>query len=73
MFTTWLSKVYEDNYPDEMGIYCLSHLFTIMFTSDYCWSTLENTITNTDQEVGDESDVKLVYLGTCKYGEIKEI
>ena len=59
-----------------MAIYCLSCLFkrhTIIFTSDYCWSTMENTITKTDQEVSEEIDVKLVYLGTCKYGEIKEI
>ena len=41
-----------------MAIYCFSCLFkrhTIIFTSDYCWSAMENTITKTDQEVSEES------------------
>ena len=68
LFMNWFGKVYDDNYyPDEMSIYCRSHLFnqhTIIFTSGYCWATLDITIMQTEQEISGQCDIKLVYLGT---------
>ena len=77
-FAEWLQRITlkDDFVPDKLTIYCLSHFLTIhtlVYTSNFCWSTLMNQFKLNEDELYEKSDVKLVYTGHNMYVELKKI
>ena len=77
-FTEWLQKITlnEAFIPDDLTIYCLSrflNIHTIVYTKDFCWSTLMKQFKMSEDELYAKSDVKLVYVGRDMYVELKHI
>ena len=67
-FTEWLQRITlnDEFVPDELMIYCLSrflNVHTLVYTSNFSWSTLINQFKYDDNELYKKSDVKLVYVG----------
>ena len=66
----------DDFVPDELTIYCLScflNIHTLVYTSNFCWSTLMNQFKFDKDELYEKSDIKLVYVGHNTYAELKHI
>ena len=66
-FTKWLQGITlkDDFVPDELTIYCLFHflnIHTLVYTSNFCWSTLMNQFKYDEEELYEKSDIKLVYV-----------
>ena len=77
-FAEWLQRITlkDDFVPDELTIYCLSHflnIHTLVYTSNFCWSTLMNQFKFDKDELYEKSDIKLVYVGHNMYAELKHI
>ena len=77
-FTEWLQHITmnEDYVPDELTIYCLSrflNLHTLVYTTNFCWSTLMNQFKYDDEELYDKSDIRLIYCGHSMFAELKHI
>ena len=56
----------EEFIPDELTIYCLPRfldIHTLVYTSNFCWSTLINRFKYDDDELYKKSDIRLVYVG----------
>ena len=67
----------KDSTPaDEIALYCISHLYNChikVYTSSYCWSTLQNQFTMMPAEISELSDVHLLYIRPGHFAEIKRI
>ena len=77
-FTEWLQSITlnDDFVPDELTIYCLSrflNVHTLVYTSNFCWSTLINQFKYDDDELYNKSDIRLVYVGHRMFAELKHI
>ena len=77
-FTEWLQRITlnEDFIPDELTIYCLCrflHVHTLVYTSNFCWSTLINQFKYNDDELYNKTDIRLVYVGHHMFAELKHI
>ena len=77
-FTEWLQRITlnEDFIPDELTIYCLSrflNVHTLVYTSNFCWSTLINQFKYNDDKLYNKSDIRLVYVGHHMFAELKHI
>ena len=77
-FAEWLQKVTlnENFVPDDLTIYCLSrflNVHTLVYTKDFCWSTLLKQFKMDEDELYSKSDIKLVYVGHDMYVELKHI
>ena len=77
-FTEWLQKITLNELfiPDDLTIYCLSrflNVHTLVYTKDFCWSTLLNQFKMSEEELHEKSDIKLVYVGCNMYVELKHI
>ena len=77
-FTEWLQKITlsEAFIPDDLTIYCLSrflNIHTVVYTKDFCWSTLLQQFKMSEEELYAKSDIKLIYVGRDMYVELKHI
>ena len=77
-FTEWLQRITlnKDFIPDELTIYCLCqflNVHTLVYTSNFCWSTLINQFKYDDDELYNKSDIRLVYVGHHMFAELKHI
>ena len=77
-FAEWVQKVTlnENFVPDDLTIYCLSrflNVHTLVYTKDFCWSTLLKQFRMDEDELYSKSDIKLVYVGHDMYVELKHI
>ena len=77
-FTEWLQHITlnEEFLPDELMIYCLSRFLninTLVYTLNFCWSTLINQFKYDDDELYKKSDIRLVYVGHHMFAELKHI
>ena len=77
-FPEWLQRITlnEKFVPDELTIYCLSrflNIHTLVYTSNFCWSTLINQFKYDDDELYNKSDIRLVYVGHHMFAELKHI
>ena len=77
-FTEWLQHITlnEEFIPDELMIYCLSrflNVHTLVYTSNFCFSTLKNQFKYNDNELYRKSDIRLVYVGHHMFAELKHI
>ena len=77
-FTRWLQCITlnEEFIPDKLTIYCLSwflNVHTLVYTSNFCWSTLINQFKYDDNELYKKSDIRLVYVGHHRFAKLKHI
>ena len=77
-FAEWLQKITMNELfiPDDLTIYCLSrflNVHTLVYTKDFCWSTLLNQFKMSEKELHEKSDIKLVYVGCNMYVELKHV
>ena len=77
-FTKWLQRITlnDDFIPDELTIYCLSqflNIHTLVYISDFCWSTLLNQFKYDDEELYIRSDIRLIYVGHHMFAELQHI
>ena len=66
----------ETKPADELALYCLSKVYNRhvkVYTSSYCWTTLRDQFTLSQEEIGNLCDVHLLYMGPGKFAEIKSI
>ena len=76
--TEWLQKLTmnDDFVPDELTLYCLAHFtghHALVYTNDFCWSTLLNQFRLSEDALYERSKVKLVYVGHHMFNELKDI
>ena len=76
--TAWLQKITmnDDFVPDELTLYCLARFtghHTLVYTNDFCWSTLLNQFRLSEDALYERSKVKLVYVGHHMFIELKHI
>ena len=76
--TEWLRKITmnDDFVPDELTLYCLARFtghHALVYTNDFCWSTLLNQFRLSDDALYEKSKVKLVYVGHHMFVELKDI
>ena len=73
----WINRMQKETTPaDELALYCLSKVYNRhvkVYTSSYCWTTLRDQFTLTQEEIGNLCDVHLLYMGPSKFAEIKRI
>ena len=77
-FVEWLQKVTLNKkfVPDDLTIYCLSRFLNVhilVYTKDFCWSTLLKQFKMDEDELYSKSDIRLVYVGHDMYVELKHI
>ena len=77
-FPEWLQRITlkEKFVLDELTIYCLSrflNIHTLVYTSNFCWSTLINQFKYDDDELYNKSDIRFVYVGYHMFAELKHI
>ena len=73
-FGDWFRSSEENRSPDELIVYCLTKMskrHTVIFNKSFCWSTLSNYISYTDNEIVERSTVLLIYVGVSKYAIIQ--
>ena len=66
----------ETTPADELALYCLSKVYkrhVKVYTSSYCWTTLCDQFTLSQEEIGNLCDLHLLYMGPGKFAEIKRI
>ena len=66
----------DDFVPDELTLYCLAHFtghHALVYTNDFCWSTLLNKFHLSEDALYERSKVKLVYVGHHMFNELKDI
>ena len=76
--TEWLQKLTmnDDFVPDELTLYCLARFtghHALVYTNDFCWSTLLNQFRLSEDALYERSKVKLVYVGNHMFNELKDI
>ena len=76
--TEWLQKLTmnDDFVPDELTLYCLARFtghHALVYTNDFCWSTLLNQFRLSEDALYERSKVKLVYVGHRMFNELKDI
>ena len=76
--TKWLQKITmnDDFVPDELTLYCLARFtghHALIYTNDFCWSTLLNQFRLSEDALYERSKVKLVYVGHHMFVELKDI
>ena len=76
--TEWLQKITmnDDFIPDELTLYCLARFtghHALVYTNDFCWSTLLNQFRLSEDALYERSKVKLVYVGHHMFVELKDI
>ena len=76
--TDWLKKLTmnDDFVPDELTLYCLARFtghHALVYTNDFCWSTLLNQFRLSEDALYERSKVKLVYVGHHMFNELKDI
>ena len=76
--TEWLQKLTmnDDFVPDELTLYCLARFtghHALVYTNDFCWSTLLNQFRLSEDALYERSKVKLVYVGHHMFNELKDI
>ena len=73
----WINRMQNETTPaDELALYCLSKVYNRhvkVYTSSYCWTTLRDQFTLSQEEIGNLYDVHLLYMGPGKFAEIKRI
>ena len=74
--TNWACKMtYFENGADELGLYALSDLtkkHTVVITNNRPWTTVHPDIGVHDiYHLLDMCDVRLLYLGDCKFGRLR--
>ena len=65
----------ETTPADELALY-ISKVYNRhikVYTSSYCWTTLRDQFTLTQDEIGNLCDVNLLFMGPGKFAEIKRI
>ena len=77
-FMEWLQSITlkDDFIPDELTIYCLSHFLnvhTLVYTLNFCWSTLMNQFKYNNDELYEKSNIRLVYIGHHMFAKLKHI
>ena len=66
----------DDFVPDELTLYCLARFtghHALVYTNDFCWSTLLNQFRLSEDALYERSKVKLVYVGHRMFNELKDI
>ena len=76
--TGWLQQITmnDEFVPDELTLYCLAHFtghHALVYTNDFCWSTLLNQFCLSEDALYERSKVKLVYVGHHMFTELKDI
>ena len=76
--TGWLQQITmnDDFVPDELTLYCLARFIghhALVYTNDFCWSTLLNQFRLSEDALYERSKVKLVYVGHHMFIELKDI
>ena len=73
----WINQMQKETTPaDELALYCLSKVYNRhvkVYTSSFCWTTLCDQFTLTQEEIGNLCDVHLLYMGPGKFAAIKRI
>ena len=73
----WINQMQkETTLVDELALYCLSKVYNRhvkVYTSSYCWTTLHDQFTLSQEEIGNLCDVHLLYMGPGKFAKIKRI
>ena len=73
----WINQMQKETTPaDELALYCLNKVYNRhvkVYTSSYCWTTLRDQFTLTQEEIGNLCDIHLLYIGPGKFAEIKRI
>ena len=73
----WINRIQkESTLADELALYCLSKVYNRhvkVYTSSYCWTTLHDQFTLSQEEICNLCDVHLLYMGPGKFAEIKSI
>ena len=73
----WVNRMQKETTPaDELALYCLSKVYNRhvkVYTCSYCWTTLQDQFTLTQEEIGNLCDVHLLYICPGKFAEIKRI
>ena len=77
-FAEWLQKITLNELfiPDDLTIYCLSrflNVHTLVYTKDFCWSTLLEQFKMSEEELHAKSNIKLIYVGRDMNVELKHI
>ena len=66
----------DDFVLDELTLYCLAHFtghHALVYTNDFCWSTLLNQFRLSEDALYERSKVKLVYVGHHMFIKLKDI
>ena len=76
--TGWLQNLTmnDDFVPDELTLYCLARFtghHALVYTNDYCWSTLLNQFCLSKDALYERCEVKFVYVGHHMFVELKDI
>ena len=76
--TGWLQQItINDEFVlDELTLYCLARFsghHALVYTNDFCWSTLLNQFRLSEDALYERSKVKLVYVGHHMFTELKDI
>ena len=76
--TGWLQQITmnDEFVPDELTLYCLARFtghHVLVYTNDFCWSTLLNQFRLSEDALYERSKVKLVYVGHHMFTELKDI
>ena len=76
--TGWLQQITmnDEFIPDELTLYCLARFtghHALVYTNDFCWSTLLNQFRLSEDALYERSKVKLVYVGHHMFVKIKDI
>ena len=76
--TKWLQKltINDDSVPDELTLYCLARFtghHALVYTNNFCWSTLLNQFRLSEDALYERSKVKLMYVGHHMFNELKDI
>ena len=73
----WINRMQKETTPaDELALYCLSKVYNRhvkVYTSSYCWTTLRDQFTLSQEEIGNLCDMHLLYMGPGKFAEMKSI
>ena len=73
----WINRMQkETTQADELALFCLSKVYNRhvkVYTSSYCWTTLRDQFTLTQEEIGNLCDVHLLFMGPGKFAEIKRM
>ena len=75
-YAEWFRYVDTHSGPDELALYGLSRkhgIQTAIFNKSYVWTTLENHVHHSNEEILSLCSVNLVFLNETTYGIIRKI